>query len=304
MKSRSMKYSVFLMLFLFIAKTTSAQHKWSFEECIVHARENSLSILQARGNSRLAEINRQAAQESRYPSLNFSTNYGLRFGRTIDPTTNAFETSTLNTNGLSLNTSLLLYNGNRLNHTIYQSKIDLEAARKDQEQISNNLALDIASLYLSIILSKENLRVAENNLALSKNQYDQIDILVRNGVRPIGEKYEAESQLLLQEQTLINSQNAVMIGLLNLAQLLLIDDYSQFDIQDIDIEIDESVLTMALPQLYQNALSTQPQIAAAKMRVHSSQYNSKIAKSGYYPTVALFANMNTNYSSLSRQIDR
>ncbi len=304
MKSRSAKFILGVLISFLLPQVVSAQNKWSLKECIIHARENSLIILQARANSRLAEVNRLAAQEVRYPSLNFSTNYGLRFGRTIDPTTNAFETSTLNTNGLSLNTSWLLYNGNRINHTIFQSKLDLEATRKDQEQISNDLSLEISSLYLTILLAKENLSVAENNLALTKNQFEQIDILVRNGARSIGEKYEAESQLLLQEQIVINSQNAVMMSLLNLAQLLQLEDYSVFDIEDIDIEIDESVLSLAVPQIYNAALTTQPQIAAAKYRIQSSQYSSKIAKSGYYPTIALFANLNTNYSSLSRQIDR
>lgn len=304
MKSKTKKFILGVIILLFISNSTFAQNKWSLEECIDHARENSLVILQARANSRLADINRTALQEVRYPSLNFSTNYGLRFGRTIDPTTNAFETSTLNTNGLSLNTNWLLYNGNRINHLVYQSKLDLEATRKDQEQISNDLALEISSLYLTILLAKENLSVAENNLALSKNQFEQINILVRNGARAIGEKYEAESQLLLQEQIVINSQNAVMMGLMTLAQLLQIEDFNLFDIEDIDIEIDESALSLALPQIYNSALSTQPQIAAAKLRVQSSQYSSKIARSEYYPTIALFANLNTNYSSLSRQIDR
>jgi outer membrane protein len=282
----------------------SSQTKWSLAQCVQYARENSLIVQQTSGNVRLAEINRLNAIESRNPSFNFATNYGFRFGRTIDPTTNAFENAALNTNGFSINSGMVLFNGNRLNNTVKRTGLELEASKKDLEQINLDLSLDVVTAYLNILLSKEALRIAENNLAFSRQQLQQIQVLVSNGARPPGDQYELESQVLLDEQNLVTVSNGLTLGLLSLTQLMQLEFFDGFDIQDMALSPEEGILAMDKNQIYERALKAQPGVLAANFRLESSIYGTKIAKSAYYPTLTIFANLNTNYSSLSRKIDR
>ena len=52
--------------------------------------------------------------------------------------------------------------------------------------------------------------------------------------------------------------------------------------------------------MYTSALQTQPQIEAADLRIASAQLSEEIAKSGFLPTLSLFANLNSNISSAFR----
>jgi outer membrane protein len=298
------KLMVSLLSALLFIQVSEAQQAWTLTQCIAHAREHNLSIRQADLNATLAEVARQNALESRLPSLSFSTNYGFRFGRTIDPTTNAFENAALSTNGFSINTGVLLYNGNNLQNTIRRARIDVNAAQQEVRQTQNQVALELATLYLNIVLAKENAQVAQNNVEFSKRQLAQVQSLVKNGARPVGDQYEAESQLLNDEQLLVNADNAVMLSKLSLALALQLENPYDFDVVSYDPALDEKVLSISGQELYQQALKTQPQVNAARLRVESSRMGTRVARSAYYPSLTLFGNLNTNFSSLSQRVER
>jgi outer membrane protein len=293
-----------LLLLIFNILILNGQEAWSLEQCLKHARDNNLVIRQAELNTKLAQTIKQNALEARFPTLSFGTNYGFRFGRTIDPTTNAFENAALSTNGFAINTGLVLYNGGNIQHTIRRTGFDLAAAQMDAKQTANQVALDIASLYLNILLAKENVEIAKYNLEFSKKRLSQVQSLVKNGARLLGDQLEAESQLLSDEQLLVSADNTLLLSKLNLALALQLDDLEGFDVKDYNVQIDEDVLSMGAAEVFKKAEQNQPQVAAARFRTQSALSARRIASSGYFPTITLFGNLNTNFSSLSRRIDR
>lgn len=299
-----MRYLIILLGLLLVEFAKAQQtEQWSLSQCIAYAREHALPIKQAKVGVQQARVNKQVAIESRMPSFNLATNYGIRFGRTIDPTTNAFETATLNTNGISLNSGMILYNGGRLNSLVRQGELDVQSSLLDVEQAINDLSLEISSLYLTAALSKEALRLAENNLAFSREQLAAMESLVKNEARAEGDLYEMQSQVAINEQAVVSARNAVGINLLNLAQVMTLSDDLSIDVAVENMEPDESILAYSAGAILQHALSAQPQIRASLIRQQSALEGQKIAKSAYYPTLTIFGNLNTNYSSLSRKVD-
>ena len=95
-----------------------AQEVWNLEKCINHAMQNNIDIQQGRLSIEQARISNKTAIHSRYPSLNGSTNLGLNFGRTIDPTNNEFITQSFFSNGISLSSNVTLFNAGRISNTI------------------------------------------------------------------------------------------------------------------------------------------------------------------------------------------
>jgi len=291
-----------LTLFL-LCQSASGQQLWDLRSCVEYAIENSLTLKQAHVSVKNAEINKQLAHESRFPSLSVNTSLGSSFGRTIDPTTNTFVVSSLYTNGISLNTGFVLYDGSRINNTVAQSKLDIKASQKERDEVANNLSLSVAQSYLNLLLAYDNLDAARANLELTQAQLTQTERLVRAGSLAVADLYEVESQLARNEQDLINAENNILIGKLELKQLMFLDPEEDFDIFRPDLDPDEFPLLSTSAEVYAAALQSQPQVEAGNYRLESARKGEKIAASGYYPTLSTFAQLNTNYSSLARSVD-
>ncbi len=273
---------------------------WTLQECIQYARENNLTLRQAQYDIRTAELTKQENQFSRMPSLNASARGGYQFGRTIDPTTNTFNNQRIGFNSYSLDANVIVYNGGRINNAVQQSDLNMRAAQLQAEATSNDIALNIASAYLSILLAEEQLDNARANLELSQEQLEQTDQLIDAGSLPINNRLDILSQIALNEQAIIDAQNQVAINYLNLKQLMQLDPNEELQIvapEFIELPEDVNPQNLQLDEIYTTALQTQPQIRAADLRMKSAVIGKDVARAGFLPSLSLFANLNSNYSS-------
>lgn len=287
-------------LLLITAQAVFAQNTWSLEECIKYAQQNNLSTKQAQYNIQDAQLLEKLNQFSRLPNLNARTSVGYQFGRTIDPTTNTFNNERIGFNSFGIDAGMTVYGGNQINNSIKQSKIDLEAARLEAQATSNDISLNIASAYLSILLAEEQLANAEKRLELSREQLEQTDKLIRAGSLPPNDRLDFLAQIALDEQAIVDAQNLVSIGYLNLKQLMEVDPNEDIRIVrpgTIDVPAGADPRVYRLDEVYTAALQTQPQIRAADLRLESAQLSEDIARAGMLPVLSIFASMNTNYSS-------
>lgn len=285
----------------FIAQAQSPN--WSLEKCIEYARQNNLNLRQAQYDIRTAELDIQENQYSRLPGLSGGARAGYQFGRTIDPTTNSFNNERIGFNSFSLDANATLYSGGFINNSVKQSQINTRAAKLDAAATSNNIALDIAAAYLNILLAEEQLTNARQNLKLSEDQLDQTDKLIRAGSVPANNRLDILSQIAQNDRAIIEAENAVMIGYLNLKQLMQLSPEEELKIvrpEFIDLPDNGNPQAVGLEEVYNAALQTQPQIQAADLRIQSAQLSEEIAKSGFLPTLSVFASLNSNFSSAFR----
>ena len=296
------KLKLFVLLISFSAISLQAQEEWSLKRCIDYAQQNSLTIKRAEIDVRNAQLSEQGNRMARLPNLNASTRGQASFGRTINFTTNTFESERRFDQNLSLNAGLTLYNGNSINNSIKQSQYDMAAAKADAEDASRNIALQVARAYLSILFSQEQLANALKRQEQTELQLDQINKLIAAGTRPEAERLDIEAQLARDEQAVITQQNEVTISYLNLKQLMeLPPDY------DLTIVVPEVVIpknatpeTFTLTDVYNQALLNQPVIRAGEMRMQSAELGVDLAKANILPTVSLFGSLSTSYSNKTK----
>jgi outer membrane protein len=248
---------------------------------------------------RTAAIAEKQAKAALLPNVSANINLGEQFGRTIDPTSNAFSTEATAYNSFSINAGVNLFSGGLIHHSIKQAGWDLKAATADAERTVNDLGLLIASAYLNILLSEELLDNAKKRIQQSENQLNVTQKLIEAGTAPMADKYNILAQVARDEQSTVQAQNTVDLAYLTLKQYLQLEP-------DFDLRIEQPVAlipadanpeALSLPPLYQTALGNQPGIRSVDYRVKSAEESVFIAKSGYYPSVSLFANLSSNYSS-------
>ncbi len=289
-----------LFICLLFVQLSYGQKTWSLTKCIQYAQQNSLSVKQGQNQIQQAQLSEQEARYSRYPSVNSNLQGGINFGRTIDPTTNSFTNESVLTNSLGISAGVTLYNGGRIRNQIKQSKIDVDAAEADNEQIKNDLALNVAAAYLQILLDQEQLVNAKNRLAQTEAQLSQTDRLIRAGTLPEADRLEIQANVARDEQNIVTQENAVEISFLNLKNLMQINPDEEIKIEKIDkleVPVNADPDGVALTQVYNRAIANQPFIQADKARLSSANLQTEIAKSLGLPVVSLFGNINSFYSN-------
>ena len=288
--------SVTLLGFIFLFTIgLQAQDRLSLEECIQLAQRNSLSVKQAQIGISQAELTLKGSQMSRLPNLNANFGGGFQFGRTIDPTTDAFINEAIGSNSINASTGVLLYNGNVINNSINQGKMDLEASKLDADNAANDIGLSVASTFLSILLAEEQLENARKRSELSQEQLERTDKLIEAGSLPQNDRLDFISQIAREQQAIIEAQNLVTINYLNLKQLLVIDPNETVEIERPDLTAIQTVDpdNFQINEIYTSALANQPNIAANELRVNSSILGEKIAKASLIPSLSASGNISS-----------
>lgn len=304
-----MRLNKLLICSLFIAiifpSFVHSQMRWDLRQCIDYALEHSLSLKQEQFNIQDAKISEKTSVAQRLPSLNGNTQLSLNFGRTIDPTTNEFNTVNFLSNTYGLNSSVVLFNGSRINNSIKQARLDLAANNADLNQAERDLALNVSLAYLNVLFAQENLNTGINQVELSQSQLEQIDKLIEAGSRPRNERLDILAQLATNEQTVVTNENNVTIAMLNLKQVMNLDPSENLEI----LEPDNNILIITDPdkitfdQVFVKALSAQPQFEAMEQRIKSAELGIDIAKSALLPSIGLGGNIGTNYSNKGQRVD-
>ena len=288
---------------LFTNGNAYGQKAWSLQECVAYALENNISVKQNEISSSLAEMSMQQNRFSMLPTLNASAGRNWNFGRTIDPNTNTFTTQQVESDNISLNSNVTLFNGFQLQNTLKQSRLDYMASKSDIDKIRNDISLNVVSAYLQVLYAKEQLNVAAGRVKQATENRDRVNKMVGAGTMVRGNLLDAESQLATEELSRITAENQLVTAKLTLTQLLQLPTPDGFDVQDPAVQIPEAqVMSMTPAQLYELSLKALPEIKAVDIRVSSAEKGVSIARGSYMPRLSAFGSLSSFYSSSSKRL--
>lgn len=299
-----------IMLFLFAPilwaqdNEQAADKIWTLEECINYAWENNLNIRGSQLDQLNNEITLKQSKFDLLPNLSAGGSIGKSFGRTIDPVSNSFVSRDFVSGGLSANSNLTIYQGGRLRNTIKRNELNLEAGQLNLQKSQNDVALDVASRYLTVLLNAEQLENSRFQLEVTSAQLEQTVVLVEAGSVPYSNQLDLESQVASNEVQVVNAENNYNIALLNLKQSMQMPAEQQLIIEQPDIDIASVALTgiKDVDEVYQVAQSTMPEIKSSQLVIESREMDEKIAKAAFLPTLSVGASLSTNYSDQARQL--
>lgn len=297
------------ILFFAGAITCSAQESenplrnYSLRQCIDYAIEHNINVRQSANAVERSAVDISTAKWARLPNLNGSASQNWRWGRNVvtetDDNGNQYQvyknTYNYGTN-VSLSTSVPLFTGFEIPNQYALAKLNFKAAVADLEKAKEDIAIQVASSYLQVLLTQELKQVAINQTELSKEQANRIVRLFELGKASPSEVAEAKARVAQDQMNATQADNNYQIALLDLSQLLELSNPHLLSIQDADTAFTLSPLTPP-DEIYQYALSTKPEIQAAQYRLLGSEKNIRIAQSAFYPHLNLGGDWGTGYSS-------
>ncbi|WP_224488600.1 TolC family protein [Robertkochia flava] len=301
MKLKNYQRLLFACIALAGINITLAQEKeWTLRECVEYAIENNITIQQFELDLENADIDRSDAIGNFVPSLNANSNLGFSKGLTIDPTTNNFVTENITTASGSISSQLTLFDGMRNFNQVNRAKLNSLSAKYRLEGMKDDISLSVANAYLNILANRETLNTFRAQYRATEQDLARTRELVANGVLPEGDLLEIESTAATQEQQIINAENNVYIARINLAQLLQITDYENFDVVDEGYMIpDSNILEYSAGEIYEKSLQVLNNIKASEVSMELAEKDLQIAKGARYPTLGASMNYNTRYSELN-----
>ncbi|HAY3555090.1 TPA: TolC family protein [Elizabethkingia meningoseptica] len=273
--------------------SVSAQKKWSLEECVDYAMKNNLKVIQNQYNKQIQDKNLNIAKKSSLPTLGGSISNNANFGQNVTNTGIVNRTDNYN-NSIGLGANILIYNNGRIEKQTRKANYDVEASMYDLETVKNDISLQIAQQYLSVLLNKEIIKINESAVNNAQKAFDKAKMTTDVGTTPLTVQYEAEAALAREKQNLSNAKIETERALFNLAQLLQLTDYKSFDVVDYQVNSLDGPL-VSDESILEKAYTTQPQIKAAESRIRSSETQTQISKTAFWPSITGNAGIGTNY---------
>lgn len=287
------------LFLLLIGFSMFAQDTWNLKRSVDYALQNNISVKQADVESRIAALNFKQSRLMQIPSLNVSGNTGINAGRSIDPTTNLFTNTQLFSTGFSMSSGITVFNFFSVKNNIAGSRFDNEAARVNVDKIKNDIALNVATAYLLVLVSQEQVNIAKLAVQLTGENMVNTRARVEAGALPELNLAELEAQLALDSSALISAVNTVRQNILQLKAILNVDAGQSFTVEMPPLD---KIPVLPLEQLqpeavYADALKNMPQQKVNDLRIKAAEKYVLSARGQMYPTFSLFAGMGSNYAN-------
>ena len=295
------KIIIFKFCLLFTSLSLAQSNKWNLEQCVRHALENNITILQAKNTLLSSEQDIISAKGNFLPAISSNISGGASLGN-IEVFPGEFRDREFYSTSLGIGFSQNIFNGFRNINLLSQSKLSLERNQYELERLKDDISLNVANSYLNALFNKENLELAILQLEFSKFQVEQVKTLVDLGSEPSSTLIESQATYSRDIQNLTIAENNHDLALLSLAQLLQLP-YENFDIEVIEIDTPSAnLMYQDITPILNYAMQNRNEIKVAERDIELARLGTKISKSAYLPNVSLGYGFNAsaNFSNLTQ----
>lgn len=294
--SKTMK-AIIIAAMLAVCVCAGAQ-TFSLQQCIDTALAHNNQLKQQTYRMKTQEVTYRQARQNLLPNLNASASQNWVFGRSIGAD-NVYQSTNSSQTSFGLSASLLLFDGLKMKYSIDEAKAAMLASEADVSALKADITMNISAIYLQILLNKELLETARQQLADTQLKVEQNRALVEAERLAAGELYAIEAQAAKEELAVTQAQNNLQLALLDMVQALELDSIEGFDVV---VPTDVELLAGALltnDAVYNMALQHRPEIKAAEYNLAASEHALKSAKADYYPTLSAGASLSTGYYDMA-----
>jgi outer membrane protein TolC len=183
-----------------------------------------------------------------------------------------------------VNTSLPLFSGFKLKNSINVSENLYKAEVAKSAQTKEEIAMTVVEYYANLYRAQKAVDLITENLKSAQQRVTDFTAMEQNGIIARNDLLKAQLQLSKVQLSLDEAyKNVTVINYYLITLLKLSDDYR--------IGIDEHQFDNSQPintiRNEENALKNRKDLEAIRFVQKASESNIKIAKSAYYPSVAL-----------------
>jgi len=293
------------LIFCFSSLILNAQvKKYTLLECVNIALEKNIRIQQSEFDLEGADIDKGDAIGNFLPRINAQSQHIWNNGLSQNITNGLIENLTTQFSSFGGNLGVTLFSGKQNINQLARANLNIISRQYQLEDMKDDISLFVANSYLQVMFNKEFEQVQRYQLEIAKQELERTELRISAGVQTQAEIYEIEANLASQEQALVQSENATRLSLISLAQSLLITDYENFDIADVNLNVPLSQILLEKPKkIFEKSLTLRNDIKVAATNIEIAKTDIDLAKGALLPTLSAFYNYNTRISYSDRFIE-
>ncbi|MGV1000286.1 TolC family protein [Empedobacter falsenii] len=208
-------FLLMVVLFSFLGKAQNL----TLEDCLNLGRENQPDFkIQSINIDQKVKTKRSFASQF-LPTIDASVSHAYNFGSSIDPSTNTREPSNIQSDNLSINAQINLFDFSKLNQTTIQN-YNIELEKLELKTIQNQYDLLVLEKYMAALGLQEWRIVLKSQMENSQIQFVRISKEVEEGKRPKSDFYDIQVIVLQDQNDLEKSKHDEIISKTELIQLL------------------------------------------------------------------------------------
>lgn len=180
-----------------------SQESLTLQTCLDLAEKNSLQVAAESALLRSSQVNQRFLWWSLLPDLDGTSDLNTSFGRRLDPFTNTFATSSVNSHAFGLNSTVQLFRGFTYFHkragwtaTIQQNELQVAAKR-------NELQIRVIEAYVSLAKLSVQVRLSESRIAVYRQIQTLQRLLIGEGRIHAIDTLKSHHALLVEEELLL-----------------------------------------------------------------------------------------------------
>jgi len=184
-----------------------------------------------------------------------------------------------------LNVSLPLYSGSKIRYGIESSQYLAEATKLDADYNKEQIILNTINAFDNLYKAKAAVAVVKESLEGTRERVKQFTNLERNGVLARNDLLKAELQSSNVEISLLDAENNWKLANINMDLMLGLPDSVSLDPQILNSSASSAL--KSVEDFISLALQNRKDISALSLRKKAAETGIHLAKSDYYPGLAL-----------------
>jgi len=274
-----------------------AQEKLSFQECLEIAFQNNLEIKDAEYSEEIAAISHQSKKTSLLPTINGNIGNNFSYGKGIDPYTNSFIDTKFKSYASNIKSNVILFNGFANINSIKLAKQELDINKSTIHKIKNEITIDLASVYVTIIYLHEVIKANQEQIETSGKLLEMLNLKFNHGYIPESEVFKMRSQISNEELTLIENQNLLSVKYLELKQLLNLPIEDEINIAPIELLNLDIYTNENHSEIINRSIAISPLYKIAKLKEEQYKTELSISRAGLWPKLEMGMYFGSAYSN-------
>lgn len=268
---------------------TAAAQAQSLEEAVAATISSHPDIRVAYSKFKVREKQVEQAQAGYLPTINVTAGYGVEYTDSPGTRRPNGDTETLNRGEFGISLKQSLFSGFQTVNDVNRTSAETRAEQWRLLSTAEDVALDVAKVYINLIRAKEILGLSEKNLSSHKLIFSQIQQRTRSGFGSIADLSQITGRLANANANLISSKNNYLDAE---AQFIRVTEMQP---EDLVIPMpDAAMLPVDKQSGLEQAITSHPIIKSAQDDISAARYQHSATQANYYPNVSFDIDANFN----------
>ncbi|MFO7259308.1 MAG: TolC family protein [Bacteroidota bacterium] len=269
----------------------------TFRDAVRIGLRNNVTLNKNRNDLEYTQLNKTSTLLQMGPSVRANASAYRNDGNSFNPQEGVVVRGMIDYINGAIEAEMPIFTGLRMLNSHRQSVSENEAQLHKVNRSAQDVIRDIASQYLTCLLDQQLVAIDEQNVEAQRVQYEQIKAQVELGTRAEADLYNQEYQLKNAQLLLVRSRNQLKDDKALLAQTLLIDPATPFELAEVDWDVNLALMdTLSLDQMMATAMARRSDLRQAEELQDATRFQYRAVKGRHFPSLYAGASFNSRYN--------